>query len=262
VPTEVLVHALAGAVLSMLASFAARRARMLAATGAIAAAIVGTISIAAGWSWGALLLSMFISASALSRLGARKKARRVGSTVEKGGERDATQVLANGGVYAAAALGSLLHPSPMWFAIGAGALAASNADTWSTEVGTLVGGEPISIISGKRVPLGTSGGISVAGTAAGAGGGIFIAAAAALADWPVPFMAVAVGGIAGALADSLLGATVQARRWCERCDKPTERLVHTCGTPTKHVGGLVGFDNDAVNAVCSGVGALVALLLS
>lgn len=260
--SEVLTRIASAAVLSVLAAFAARRAHTLAMTGAIAAAVVGTISLAAGWSWGALLIAMFISSSALSRFGQRKKAERVGSTVEKGGERDATQVLANGGVFAAAALGSLVAPSPMWYAIGAGALAASTADTWSTEVGTLVGGDPVSIISGRRVAAGTSGGISLFGTAAGAGGALFIAALATVAAWPAPFLAVAVGGMAGALADSLLGATVQARRWCDRCGKPTERLVHSCGTPTRHAGGLAGFDNDAVNAVCSGVGALVALLLS
>jgi uncharacterized membrane protein len=64
------------------------------------------------------------------------------------------------------------------------------------------------------------------------------------------------------MADSLLGATIQEQRWCDLCAKATERLVHTCGTLTRHAGGVVGFDNDAVNALCSAVGALVALLLS
>jgi uncharacterized protein (TIGR00297 family) len=246
----------------VLAALAARRARTLSTTGAIAATVVGTISIAAGWSWGALLIAMFISASALSKLGERQKAERVGPVVEKGDERDATQVLANGGVYAAAALGSMLHPSPIWYAVGAGALAASAADTWATEIGTLIRGNPRSIISGKSVPPGTSGGISFPGTAAAVVGALFIAAAARVAEWPVPFAAIAIGGVAGALADSLLGATVQARRWCDLCAMSTERLVHSCGTQTRHAGGLMGFDNDAVNAVCSGVGALVAILLS
>ena len=257
-----LTSALIGVVLSALVALAARRKRTLATSGAITGAVVGTISIAAGWSWGVLLLSLFVSASALSRLGERKKAERVGPVVEKGGERDARQVLANGGVFAAAALGSLLAPSPIWYAIGAGALAASTADTWATEVGTLEGDNPISIISGRTVAPGTSGGITLVGTAAGVGGALFIGAVAALANWPAPFAAVALGGVAGALADSLLGATLQSRRWCELCATATERLVHSCGTPTRHAGGLVGFDNDAVNAACSGVGALVALLLS
>ena len=260
--TETLTRAISGIALSAVAAAAARRTRTLSRSGAIAAAVVGTISIAAGWSWGALLLTMFISASALSRLGERRKAERVGQIVEKGAERDVGQVLANGGVFAGAALGSLVSSSPMWFAIGAGALAASAADTWATEIGTLVAGRPISIISGRRVDPGTSGGISLAGTAAGVIGALFIAAAAGLASWPVPFVAVAIGGIAGALADSLLGATVQERRWCELCATSTERLIHSCGTPTTHAGGVAGFDNDAVNAVCSAVGALIALVLS
>jgi uncharacterized protein (TIGR00297 family) len=205
---------------------------------------------------------MFISASLLSKLGERRKAQRVGQIVEKGNERDLAQVLANGGVFAGAALGSLASTSPMWFAIGAGALAASAADTWATEIGTLVAGRPISIISGKRVEPGTSGGVSLAGTAAGVFGALFIGGATLLASWPVPFVAVAIGGVAGALADSLLGATLQERRWCELCAISTERPIHNCGTPTRHAGGLVGFDNDAVNAACSAVGALIALLLS
>jgi uncharacterized protein (TIGR00297 family) len=251
-----------GAALSAIAALAAHRIRMLSTSGAIAATVVGTISIAAGWSWGALLLSMFISASLLSKLGERRKAERVGQIVEKGAERDWGQVLANGGVYAGAALGTLMATSPMWFAIGAGALAGSAADTWATEIGTLVAGRPISIISGRRVEPGTSGGISLAGTAAAVIGAVFIGGVTILANWPVPFVAVAIGGIAGALADSLLGATVQEQRWCELCKTFTERPIHNCGTRTSHAGGLVGFDNDAVNAVCSAVGASVALLLS
>ncbi|HYU51351.1 MAG TPA: DUF92 domain-containing protein, partial [Gemmatimonadaceae bacterium] len=118
------------------------------------------------------------------------------------------------------------------------------------------------IISGKIVRPGTSGGITPLGTAAGLAGALFIGAGVALANWQVPFTATALGGLAGALADSLLGATLQARRWCDLCAESTERLVHSCGNPTRHARGLRGFDNDLVNTVCSAVGAVVALLLS
>jgi uncharacterized protein (TIGR00297 family) len=231
-------------------------------SGAVTAAIVGTLAIAAGWSWGALLIGFFVTASALSKLGEREKEELAGAVVQKGGERDAWQVLANGGVYALSALGYLLLPSPFWYATAAGALAASTADTWSTEVGTLFGGEPVSILSWRSVPPGTSGGITLLGTAAGIAGALFIGAGAALAHWPVAFAAVALGGLAGTLADSILGATLQSRRWCDLCAKPTERAVHSCGTSTRHTGGLRRLDNDAVNMVCSGVGALIALLLA
>jgi uncharacterized protein (TIGR00297 family) len=258
----VLSRALIGAGISLLVVIGARNTRTLSASGAFAAASIGTLAVAAGWTWGLLLLSLFVSASGLSKLGERKKNERVGSIIDKGVERDATQVFANGGVFAAAALGQLLLPSPIWFAIAAGALAASAADTWATEVGTLAGGEPFSIISRKRVPAGTSGGITFVGTVAGVAGALFIAVVATLARWPVPFTAITLGGVGGALADSVLGGTLQARRWCDVCAMSTERLVHNCGTTTRPAGGLAGFDNDLVNGVCSVAGALIASLLS
>ena len=257
-----LFRALIGAGLSLLGVIGARTTRTLSIGGACAAALVGTLAVAAGWSWGVLLLSLFVSASGLSKVGEHKKTERTGSIIEKGGERDAGQVLANGGVFAAAAFGQILLPSSIWFAMAAGALAGSAADTWATEVGTLAGGEPVSIISRKRVPTGTSGGVTVVGTVAAVAGALFIAVVATFARWPVAFAAVALGGVAGALADSVLGGTLQAQRWCDVCAMATERLVHTCGTTTRSAGGLAGFNNDLVNAVCSGVGALVALLLS
>ena len=253
---------IAGAIGAAVVAVVARRMRSLSASGAVAATAVGTIAVAAGWSWGILLVAYFVAASALSKLGERRKAELAGSIIEKDDQRDARQVLANGGVYALSALGYLLWHSPQWYALGIGALAASAADTWATEIGILAGGDPVSIISGRSVPAGTSGGVSLIGTIASLGGALFIAAGAALARWPVPFTAVVLGGLAGAMADSLLGATWQTRRWCDVCAKPTERPVHNCGNRTRRTGGLRGFDNDAVNAVCSGVGALVTLLLS
>jgi len=243
-------------------AFAARQMRALSTNGAFAGAVVGTIALAAGWSWGILLVAHFIAASALSKLGETRKAKRIGAVVEKGDRRDAKQVLANGGVYALAAIAYMISHTHAWYAVGIGALAASAADTWATEIGTLFGRNPRSIVSGQRVPAGTSGGVSLIGTTASLGGALFIASGAAIAGWPVPFTAVALGGLAGAMADSLLGATLQTRLWCDVCAKPTERPVHTCGNRTRRTGGLRGFDNDAVNAVSSGVGALVTLLLS
>ena len=253
---------IAGLIGAGIFAFGARRMRALSTSGAVTGTVVGAIALAAGWSWGILLVAHFISASALSKLGERRKAKLIGSVVEKGDRRDANQVLANGGVYALAAIAYTLSHTPTWYSIGIGALAASAADTWATEIGTLIGRNPVSIVSGRGVPAGTSGGVSLIGTLASMGGALFIAAGATLARWPVPFTVVVLGGLAGAVADSLLGATLQTRRWCDVCAKSTERPVHNCGAPTRRTGGIRGFDNDAVNAVCSGVGALVTLLLS
>jgi uncharacterized protein (TIGR00297 family) len=260
--TELVVRAIAGVIGAGIFAVGARRVGALSTSGAFAGTVVGAIALTAGWSWGILLVAHFISASALSKLGERRKAKRIGAVVEKGDRRDAKQVLANGGVYALAAIAHMVTGTHAWYAVGIGALANSAADTWATEIGTLFGRNPRSIVSGEPVPAGTSGGVSLVGTIGSFGGALFIAAGASMARWPVPFAAVVLGGLAGAMSDSLLGATLQTRRWCDVCAKATERSVHSCGNPTRRIGGLRGFDNDAVNAVSSGAGALVTLLLS
>ncbi len=251
-----------GALVAASVAFAGYRARALTRSGALAGVLAGTIAVAAGWSWGFLLLGLFVTASILSKMGERQKAALLGPIVEKGGMRDAWQVAANGAVYVSAAAGSILLPSHLWFAIGIGALAASTADTWSTELGTLGGGTPRLIVSGRRVPAGTSGGLTVTGTLGALAGAMCAAVGAYLARWPVPIAAVAGAGLAGAFGDSLLGATIQARRWCDRCGTATERVVHSCGTPTRHLAGLRWLDNDGVNFISTMIGGLVALLLS
>lgn len=243
----------------------ARRARALTVDGAIAATIVGTLALLAGWRWGVLLILYFASSSAMSRLGVARKTALTRSVIEKGGERDAMQVLANGGVFAIAAALALLVPEhdTRWIALGVGTLAASASDTWATEVGTLVGGTPRSILGFDPVPLGMSGGVTLAGTLAALAGAAFVALLAVTLEWPgrVAFAAF-VGGVAGSTIDSLLGATLQARRRCDRCDCATERAIHDCGTRTRHAGGLAWLANDAVNLVCGAAGGLLALVIT
>ena len=76
--------------------------------GAIAATVVGWAAVAAGWGWGAMLIVYFVASTLVSRAGRAAKHRRTASIVAKGGERDAVQVLANGGVFAVGAV-AMLH---------------------------------------------------------------------------------------------------------------------------------------------------------
>jgi uncharacterized protein (TIGR00297 family) len=203
-----------------------------------------------------------VTSSALSRLGREAKRQLTGAIVEKGDERDAWQVLANGGVFAAAALACFLWPSGSAAAMAAagGALAAACADTWSTEIGTLSLSPPRSIITGRVVPPGTSGGVSKLGYAGMIAGAIVIGITSRILGWPGTIaVATVFGGIVGALADSFIGALWQARRRCPKCDAFTERAVHDCGTGTVAAGGLPWLDNDGVNAFCTVAGALAAL---
>lgn len=251
-----------GVIVAAVIALAAWKARTLSRSGAAAGFVAGAISIAAGCSWGFLLLGFFITASILSRMGKARKTALLGPVVEKGGERDAWQVAANGGVYVGAAAVFIAFHNSDCFAIAIGALAASTADTWSTEIGTFGAGVPRLIVSGRKVPAGTSGGITRSGTIGALAGAIFAALGAMWAGWPVSLLTVVVAGLAGAFADSLLGATVQSKRWCEQCASATERIIHVCGSTTVDAGGLSWLNNDGVNFVSTVVGGLVALLLS
>jgi len=102
-----LTRALLGLIAAALIAFTARAARSLTTSGAIAATVIGTLAVAAGWNWGALLILYFVSSTALSRVGRAEKEERTASVVAKGGQRDAIQVFANGGVFAAAAIAML-----------------------------------------------------------------------------------------------------------------------------------------------------------
>lgn len=247
-----------GVVASFLIASVAYALRALSASGALAAFAVGCIVFCVGgWPAAAVLLGFFVTSSLLSRIGARRKRALV--DWGKQGARDATQVLANGGVATLCILVSPFTSAPLALAFAA-ALAAATADTWSTEIGTLAR-RTRSILTFRPVAGGLSGGVSLPGTLAQFAGAAFVAAIAyevrVAAFWPV-----AIGGVAGGLFDSILGASVQALRWCPRCARPCETDPHVCGSPTTMFRGLSWIGNDAVNFLATLCGAGIAVVVA
>ncbi len=222
----------------------------------MAASIVGTAIFAAGgWSFAAVLFTFFLPAVALSRFGSKRKA--AITDTDKRKARNARQVLANGGVAAACAVAYAFTRSPVLAAAFAGALAAAAADTWGTELGTLARSTPRSIANFRAVARGLSGGVTIAGTVAEIGAALVVG----LVAWAVgiaPLWIVAAAGFAGATADSVFGATLQALRYCSRCQRLCETDPHLCGSVTSLVRGWGAIDNDAVNAIATATGALAA----
>jgi uncharacterized protein (TIGR00297 family) len=238
------------------------RAVGLSRSGALAALVVGLAALNSGPGWAGTLLIYFIAATVVSRYRAAAKMSRAGALLGKTGARDAAQVFANGGAFTVGMIGAALTGSPQWHVFAAGALAASSADTWATELGLLSSRPPRSILSNARVPYGFSGGVTLAGSLAGVAGAAMMAGAVlALRTGPHPG-AVLLAGVAGMLVDSLLGATIQERRRCPRCESASERRTHSCGAATVHAGGLPGISNDAVNALATLAGGAVAVAVS
>jgi uncharacterized protein (TIGR00297 family) len=254
-----------GLILGTLIAFVAYQAGALDLGGAFSAAAVGGLIFGlGGFPWAALLLLFFISSSLLSRAFERQKSA-VSEKFAKGSRRDYGQVLANGGVGVLLALLHALYPaldSP-WIAF-VGAMAAVTADTWATEVGVLSRTAPVLISTGARVEKGTSGGVSLVGSLASLAGAFAVGLAAVLFSATLPFglvlLAAGGGGMAGAVIDSLLGATVQGIYYCPCCEKETESHPrHRCGTLTVQLRGWRWLNNDRVNLLCSLAGAIFAL---
>jgi uncharacterized protein (TIGR00297 family) len=256
-----------GFALAVLIATLAYRAHSLSRSGAYAAVFLGTIIFGlGGWQWGILLLTFFITSSALSHAFKRQK-RGLHKKYSKGDQRDAEQVFANGGIPAIFALAHFFQPDEGWFWIAfAAALAAANADTWATELGVLNPSSPRLISTGKVVEKGASGAISLAGTLASLAGAGLIGLLAAILGSGIASvstgMIVTVAGFAASLFDSFLGATVQAIYFCPKDRKETEQHpIHSCGTSTTRIRGWVWLNNDWVNVACTSFGAIIAFLI-
>ncbi len=227
--------------------------RLLTRDGALGAVVVGaSVFGLGGWQPSLLMVVFFFTSSLLPRvLGRARQSER----------RHFWQVMANGGTPTLAVWLAFLAPAlaeRAWLAYIA-SLACATGDTWATEIGMRFGRQPRLILTGAPVPPGTSGAVSLAGTLGALLGSGLIAGLGALG------MGLLAGqllwawgaGMAGVVLDSLLGASVQARFICQKCQKRTESRVH-CGMPAAWRSGWRWLDNNGVNALATLGAALVA----
>jgi uncharacterized protein (TIGR00297 family) len=191
------------------------------------------------------VLAVSLLAFAATRVGRARKEQL--GTAEKRKGRSASQVAANLGLAALAcgeaakiwAFGTrslALGLEPL-FAAALAALAEAAADTVSSEIGQVLGGQPRLLTTLGRVDAGRDGGISAAGTLAGVAAGVAVAAlgAYALRGNARFFWVSTAGAVFGLFFDSLLGATLEQRGW---------------------------LNNDGVNFLSTASAAVVALGLS
>jgi uncharacterized protein (TIGR00297 family) len=173
------------------------------------------------------VLAVSLLAWAVTKLG-RKKKERLGTAESRRG-RSAAQVAANLGMAALVASefvqGWLLNthwfsPSGMLarvpiLAVMLAALAEAAADTVSSEIGQVLGGQPRMITTLRVAEPGTDGAVSPAGTLAGL---IAAGAVAGIGTWALRggwamFWISGAGAVFGLFFDSLLGATLERRGW-------------------------------------------------
>lgn len=204
----------AAALVNALVAAAGYRARTVTLAGAVTGAVLGTmIVIGAGWSGWVLLLTTFGCAVVSSRMGLRRKLV-LGIAEERGGRRGPGNAIANTGVAALAALMVPLGyaPEPALIAFVA-ALAAGGSDTVASEIGKAWGRTTWLITTGRTVPPGTSGAMSLEGTIAGLAGAALLGGLGIALGLvaPAALLPVVAGATIGALAESVMGATLEPR---------------------------------------------------
>mgnify|MGYP001146459376 CR=1 FL=1 len=261
-----MLYLVGGFLLSLAISAVAYRGRSLSRSGVLGAIVVGTITFGlGGWRWGLLLIAFFLLASLLSHY-RRGQKQALAEKFAKGHRRDLGQVLANGGLGALLAILYFFRPNDLIFSAFLGSMAAVSADTWATELGVLSPSPPRLLTTGKVVPVGTSGGVTLWGIMASIAGALTMGGVAWLLLAPGRaatsiLLLASSSGFLGSLFDSLLGATLQGIYLCPRCRVETERAFHRCGCQATHIRGWRWFNNDLVNFASSLLGAIVASFL-
>jgi len=199
--------------LNALVAWAGHRARTVSWAGGVTGALVGiTVFAGLGWQGWMLLLVTFIAASVASRMGLERKLV-LGIAEERGGRRGPGNAIANTGVAAIAAAVALVGPSDEMARLAfVAALVAGGSDTIASEIGKAWGRRTWSITSLTHVPPGTSGAMSVEGTAAGVAGALGLGTVAVALGLTPPgwLSAIVIGATAGSLLESWLGATLEA----------------------------------------------------
>jgi uncharacterized protein (TIGR00297 family) len=241
-------------------AYGAWKMKSLTASGAVAAFIVGGLSVAGfGFTGMAVMGSFFFSSVLLEKV-----LRSEDKKEAKGARRDAVQVMANGGAASACAFLQIFFPHSVFFIGFTAAYAAAAADTWASAIGRKSKEQPVSIRTGGLVEPGISGGVTRLGNLAAGGGSIFVTVSAWLLE-PEMFSAIILlvlflTAFLSQFADAWLGAVYQSLFQCRVCGEKTEQSVH-CRKLTKLVKGKRWWSNDAVNFAAVSSGALCAMLI-
>jgi uncharacterized protein (TIGR00297 family) len=201
-----------------------------------------------------------VVSSLLSKIAKKSKEERRLS-FGKGSQRDVVQVYANGGIPLLITIWWFYEPSDILYFSYLASVAAATADTWATEIGFFSRAKPRDSVTFRKLESGTSGGITLLGSAGALLGATAIAASAwfFIKDLEV-ITFVVVAGFTGSLFDSVLGATIQASYSCSGCNKRVEVAPHCNGEATLMSGSRF-INNDTVNLFCTLAGGVIILLI-
>ncbi|KAK7061949.1 integral membrane family protein [Favolaschia claudopus] len=291
--------------------------KSLSPTGALTAFIVGFFMFSGSLKlWGVSLIGFYLLGSRATKYGKQKKAK-LEAGYHDYGNRSGWQVLSNSfsaavacavwnvlfdarGVHAWGSLTAMKLPSniartyasdvwcPASTTIGEGwsrallfaalgHFACCLGDTLASELGILSSSPPRLVTTGKLVPPGTNGGVSVGGTLASFAGGIVMGLIMSLClitenstcrtEWfalsrDLVFWG-GLAGVGGSMLDSLLGATIQTTRYDDERKLVVDDHAKSGGKPQlKVISGWDVLTNNQVNVVSSVCCAVVVAMFA
>jgi uncharacterized protein (TIGR00297 family) len=251
--TDIFFQLTLGIVLSLGTALISFRIKLLSLNGAVLTFILGSIIFGlGGLTYTIPILVFFLSSSFISFFGKKRK-KEYESYYEKGSVRDFYQVFANGGIAGMLVICDYLFNWQYFYPLYLSSIAAACADTWATEIGVFSKHEPRLITTFKAAERGTSGAVSLLGSAAATVGSTVIALTGAIffsdyaynSTW-ILIVLVTLSGLLGSFFDSFLGSTLQAQYECRICSKITEKKIH-CQQKSLLVKGKKWLNNDIVN---------------
>ncbi|MCS7117082.1 MAG: DUF92 domain-containing protein [Nitrososphaerota archaeon] len=244
---------------------------MIDRVGTFVAILIGfSVVLGGGWSWFITLLTFFVVSTQFTRFKYEYK-KKIGCAEGDGGRRSWRNIIANGGVAAFIALMEGVSTNDgfervIYGIAFVGAISTATADTLATEIGLISRSSPRLITNLKRkVPQGTSGGVTLLGEFASIFGSLLIGLVAALlnvANTSVIKVIIisTISGFVGSTIDSILGATVQGLYRCQVCGSLTESIQHH-DNPTLLIKGFHHINNHVVNFIATLAGALLSITL-
>jgi uncharacterized protein (TIGR00297 family) len=247
-------------------SLLAYKAKVINKSGILTAIPVGfTILYYGENSWFYILVLFFIIASMFTRYKHSEK-QRLGVLQENDVSRNWKSVLANGLPLAGLAiLYYVSERNPVFMLSFVGSISFALSDTMATELGLLSKEKPRSILTGKVVNTGQSGGITFQGEIAAIISSLIIGTISGIwlsnnniSHISVIIVAALVSGVLATNLDSILGSTIQAKYKCVHCNKCLEKKAVHCNRFMIREKGVSIVDNNVVNLL----GMLISALIS
>ena len=259
-----LVDFIIGLGLSLIIAYIAYTKESLNFSGFLGAVIFGTMLYFFGTFivWSALIV-FFISSSILTKLHEKTD-----KNYSQG--RGIKSVISNALIATICSILYYFIQEPLYLVASIASIAASNADTWASEIGILSKGKTYYITNFKIAPKGVSGAISLLGILSSLLGALFISITFVLLYRMVTPLTinnmlsygfiVTLSGFLGCQIDSLLGALVQAKYK----NIQTGMIAESKELPDESIVLISGFSfitNDVVNLLSSLGGSLIAIIL-